>query len=188
MLGITKQQQTKKPKQKKCKQCGEYFLPDRPMQSCCGIPCSIEYAKAQKIKRDGTDKRKELKAFSDKDVPTLKRLAQTVFNKYIRERDKGKLCVSCGCVVKEGMAHASHYKPVGGHSYLRFDESNVHVSCSRCNVFRAGNLSEYRVRILDRISIEDLERLEQPNQIKTWTAEELKQIIETYKQKTKELL
>lgn len=175
-------------KQKKCKQCGKSFTVYNSFTKVCGVDCAIAYGAKEVKKQTVKAKRSAIKAFSDKDVPTLKRLAQTVFNKYIRERDKGKLCVSCGCVVKEGMAHASHYKPVGGYSYLRFDESNVHVSCSRCNVFRAGNLSEYRVRILDRISIEDLERLEQPNQIKTWTAEELKQIIETYKQKIKELL
>ena len=52
--------QTKPPKQKKCKQCGELFTPDRPMMSTCSYVCAIEYAKAQKIKRDGTEKRKAI--------------------------------------------------------------------------------------------------------------------------------
>lgn len=190
MIGITKQQQTKKlanPKQKKCKHCKEMFTPERPMQSCCTIHCSIEYAKAQKIKRDGTDKRKALKAFNDSDKNVLKRKAIQVFNAYIRARDKDKPCVSCGCTVKESMAHASHFKPANTYSYLRFDEANVHKSCLRCNVFLSGNLDAYRIRIVDRIGQDELDRLDLPNKPKSYTIKEYAEIIKTYKQKIKEL-
>jgi hypothetical protein len=179
--------QSNKMKQKKCKQCFNMFQPDRPMMSTCSYVCAIEYAKAQKIKRDGTDKRKALKAFNDSDKNVLKRKAIQVFNAYIRARDKDKPCVSCGVIVKENMAHASHFKPANTYSYLRFDESNVHKSCSKCNVFLSGNLDQYRIRIIDRIGQKELDRLDEPNQTKNWTIEELKSIIETYKHKIKML-
>lgn len=194
----TKQQQTAKtakPKQKKCKQCKELFTAERPMQSCCSIHCSIEYGKAQKIKRDGTEKRTALKAFNDSDKNVLKRKAIQVFNEYIRKRDAGLPCVSCDFVPHynkkgeyvERQWHASHFKPANTYSYLRFDESNVHKGCSQCNLFLSGNLDQYRIRIVDRIGQEELNRLDKPNEIKNWTIEELKNIIETYKQKIKML-
>lgn len=182
-------------KKKKCKQCKEMFLPDRPMQSCCGIHCSIEYAKAQKIKRDGTDKRKALKAFSDKDVPTLKRLAQTVFNKYIRERD-GKHCISCGYDGSEAYNgddyigrkfDAGHFRSQGGNSALRFDENNCHAQCVQCNQFRSGNLAEYRIKLIEKIGIDEVNRLETTTNTKRWTIDELKEIISTYKQKINDM-
>lgn len=174
-------------KPKKCKQCGQVFTPDRPMMSTCSYHCAIDYAKALQEKKQKKEKRTALKAFNDSDKNILKRKAIQVFNAYIRKRDEKLPCVSCGCEVKPNMAHASHFKPANAYSYLRFDESNVHKSCLRCNLFLSGNLDAYRQAIVDRIGQEELDRLDQPNQVKNWSNEELKQIISTYKQKIKML-
>ena len=134
----TKEEQLKltaKPKQKTCKKCGEQFEPIRPFQKCCTYICAIEYAKAELEQNQNKEKCKTLKAFNGNDKNVLKRKAIQVFNAYIRARDKDKPCVSCGVIVKENMAHASHFKPANTYSYLRFDEDNVHKSCSKCNVF-----------------------------------------------------
>jgi hypothetical protein len=116
----------------------------------------------------------------------MKRKAQKIFNKYIRLRDKGKPCVSCGCFVPDGKGHASHFKPATN-SKLRFDERNVHLSCVKCNVFLNGNLVPYRAALIELIGIDEVEDLESTTAPYRYTIDELKEIIETYKSKIKEL-
>jgi hypothetical protein len=67
--------------------------------------------------------KKELMTLSD-----YLKLAQAVFNKFIRQRDIGQPCISCGKKIN-GVTHASHYKSQGGHSSVRFHEKNVWSSC-----------------------------------------------------------
>ncbi|MFA5040025.1 MAG: recombination protein NinG [Bdellovibrionales bacterium] len=186
----TKSEQLKKnrtPKQKKCKQCKEMFTPDRPMQSCCSVSHAIEYAKAQKIKRDGTEKRKTLKAFNDSDKNVLKRKAIEVFNAYIRARDKDKPCVSCGYIGEGRQFHAGHYRPAGNVAILRFDERNVHRQCSICNNHLSGNLVNYRFELINRIGLDQVEELEATNDPKQYTIEEYAEIIKKYKQRIKNI-
>jgi hypothetical protein len=192
MIGISKQQQPRKGpkpmKPKKCRKCGEFFIPDRPFQKACKYQCAIELAQANAEQEKNREHRFALKAFNDSDKNILKRKAIQVFNEYIRKRDKDLPCVSCDCIVKEGMAHASHFKPANTYSYLRFDEANVHKSCSKCNVFLSGNLDAYRIRIVERIGQEELDRLDLPNKIKAWSIDELKDIIQYYKAKIKAII
>jgi hypothetical protein len=129
---------------------------------------------------------KAVRELKKSDVKILKELAQKLFNQYIRMRDKDLPCISCG-TTNDIQYHASHFKPAGGYSYLRFDESNVHKGCVRCNTYLSGNLVPYRVALIEKIGIEEVERLEQPNQCKTWTKEELDEIITTYRKKIKDL-
>lgn len=176
-------------KQKTCKICKNKFLPERQMQSVCSYECSIEYGKkhlSNEVKEKKKQDSKAKREFKQNDKVFLKELAQKVFNTYIRMRDKGLPCISCG-TTNDIQYHASHFKPAGGYSYLRFDENNVHKSCSRCNSQLAGNLIPYREALIKKIGIEEVERLEQPNQIKTWSVEEYQEIIKKYRQKTKEL-
>jgi hypothetical protein len=113
----------------------------------------------------------------------LKRAQQT-FNKFIRERDKGKFCISCGQYIN-GVKHASHYYSAGGHSNVRFNENNVHVSCYKCNVQLSGNLLNYQIAIRDKIGGEELMKLHELAHIeKKWSIDELKEIIKIYKEKT----
>lgn len=176
-------------KQKTCKICKNKFLPERQMQSVCSYECSLEYGKkhlSNEVKEKKKQDSKAKREFKQNDKVFLKELAQKVFNTYIRMRDKGLPCISCG-TTNDIQYHASHFKPAGGYSYLRFDENNVHKSCSRCNSQLAGNLIPYREALIKKIGIEEVERLEQPNQIKTWSVEEYQEIIKKYRQKTKEL-
>lgn len=174
-------------RKKKCKHCKEWFTPDRPMQTTCSYQCAIELAreKQRKAVRKRAVSSKEL--LERKDIPELKKRATAKFNAYIRLRDKDLPCVSCGYTGDGRQWHAGHYKPTGGYSYLRYDEANTHRQCVTCNAYKSGNLVPYREELIRRIGIEEVERLEQPNQIKRWTAEELFEIIEKYTAKIKEL-
>ena len=158
------------------------------MQSVCSYQCSIEYANKH-LKKKETEKkktqRKALREFNDSDINILKRLAQKLFNQYIRMRDQDLPCISCG-TTNDIQFHAGHYKPAGGFSYLRFNEFNVHKQCSVCNNHKSGNLVPYRVALIKKIGIEIVELLELPNQIKKWSAKELSDIIAVYRLKIKE--
>ena len=169
-----------KPKrEKKCSYCKDKFVPYNSLQKFCfKNECIQEHNLITKKKKVNKEKR----AFNWNDKTWLKQEAQFWFNKFIRLRDSSLCCISCG-TDKDLQFHAGHYKPAGGYSYLRFDENNVHKQCSVCNNHRSGNLVHYRVALIEKIGIDEVERLEKPNQLKNWSIKELQDIIEKYKMK-----
>lgn len=113
----------------------------------------------------------------EKTLPKLLKDAQTVFNKFIRERDKDKGCISCG----SGVDHAGHYFSQGHHSKLRFNEVNVNGQCLRCNNFLHGNLINYRIGLVKRYGEQKVLMLESSARwVKKWSRVELKSIIQLY--------
>ncbi|QXX82929.1 recombination protein NinG [Providencia sp. R33] len=182
----------KKPKLKTCKECDKEFTPYLSTQKVCSTSCAILFAskeanklaekerkKKESIDRKNLLARKEkLKSQSD----WLKE-AQAAFNKYIRARDNGKLCISCGCrlIGSDGYLtgsaiDASHYRSRGAASHLSFNVYNVHSSCTRCNRHLSGNAVDYRIRLIKRIGIEKVEALESDNKPRTFTIEYLKRV------------
>jgi hypothetical protein len=171
---------------KKCKSCGEEFEPrnigsttirTNKCLACIGI------ANLAKIKKDVVAKKKQ----SLLSLQDHLKLTQGVFNKFIRERDKGNPCISCGKKIN-GVTHASHYLSSGGHSNVRFDEDNVFNACFSCNVALSGNLLKYRSKLIELLGNERLESLELRGTLtKKWTVKELEELRELYKQKLKEL-
>jgi len=110
----------------------------------------------------------------------LKQKAQKVFNAYIRKRDEGLPCISCGANQTQ---HAGHYFSAGHFSKLRFDERNVHGQCLRCNYFLHGNTMYYRKGLIDRIGLSEVEKLEsEATKVShKWDRFTLIDIIEKYK-------
>jgi hypothetical protein len=140
----------------------------------------VETEKQKQWKAKKTRLKKELMSLQD-----WLKLAQMTFNKWIRHRDKGMSCISCGNEPKK--ANAGHYFSQGGHSNVRFNEDNVHLQCEHCNSYLSGNLLNYRIGIEKRIGGERLIALhEQAHTTKKWTVQELNEIIETYKRKLKQ--
>jgi hypothetical protein len=140
----------------------------------------VETEKQKQWKAKKTRLKKELMSLQD-----WLKLAQMTFNKWIRHRDKGMSCISCGNEPKK--ANAGHYFSQGGHSNVRFHEDNVHLQCEHCNSYLSGNLLNYRIGIEKRIGTARLIVLEViAHETKKWTIQELNEIIETYKRKLKE--
>lgn len=113
-------------------------------------------------------------------LPKLLKKAQTVFNKWIRERDKNSGCISCRSQVTE----AGHYYSQGHHSSLRFNEVNTNGQCTRCNCFLHGNLIHYRNGLIERYSKQQLDLLDSigtRDKFKKWSRFELEEIISKYK-------
>ena len=163
----------------RCKNCKEKFIPIRfNMKYCIETACLKAFSeeiKQKTWKETKTRMKTELKTTQD----WLKE-AQVVFNRWIRERDQGQLCISCNTVPKK--KNAGHYFSSGGHSNVRFDEDNVHLQCEHCNTFLSGNLLNYQIGIEKRIGAEKLIELQGKAHLeKRWSVEELKEIIKKYK-------
>ena len=170
---------------KKCKICKTPFTPIySTTQNTCSVQCAVKLANDKK-----SEDWKKRKAKLKSDLMTLQdhlKIAQMVFNKFIRLRDQGKECISCGQPPKK--ANAGHYFSQGGHSSVRFDEDNVHLQCEHCNSFLSGNLLNYQIGIEKRIGGQKLIELHsRAHEVKKWTAEELKEITDTYRKKIKEM-
>lgn len=175
----------RKPSRRKCKVCGEYFVPkfhDIRIRWCCpehGAILAMEEREKEKVKaaakrikeqkeaeKVGRQRRKA-KRESLKSKSQWDKEAQSAFNRYIRIRDEGKPCVSCGNpligksnYLTGSAIDASHYRSRGAASHLKFNVFNVHSACTRCNRQLSGNAVEYRIRLIERIGLERVERLE----------------------------
>jgi hypothetical protein len=130
----------------------------------------------------------------EKDRTKLQYLIQSTVNwchKYIRLRDEGKECVSCGQPWNKNH-QAGHLKKAELYSTLKFDENNIHNQCMGCNLMKDGNVQLYNDRILKRITQaqkDEIERKcieERQNSFK-WQRDDLEQVREYYKKKYNKL-
>ena len=156
----------------------------------CSDKCMTSYAIDQstklRAKRERADIRKEKERIKTK--ADYLRDAQQAFNAFIRERDMGLPCISCG-TTKPGIQYAAgHYKTCGGSPELRFDEKNVHRQCNQyCNMQLSGNLLEYRKGLIERYGMEIVDYLESYHEPKNYTIDDIKEITKKYRAKTREL-
>lgn len=114
-------------------------------------------------------------------LPKLMKQAQQVFNKYIRTRDEGLTCISCG---SDKANQAGHWISVKQSSSLRYHEWNVNLQCAYCNLHLHGNQVMYRVGLVRKIgekAVAELESIFMNQRLKKWSREELNGIIEKYK-------
>ena len=173
----------KHPKAKTCEVCERVFVPDRMGQLVCRPACAMARVRqAKKAERESVKKRKEaIKSKAD-----WAREAQTAFNAWIRVRDEGLPCISCGRH-HQGQWHAGHYLSTGARPELRFTESNVHRQCAPCNTHLSGNAVLYRIGLIHRIGSETVEWLEGPHELPKWTADDYRAIRDNYRAKLKEM-
>jgi hypothetical protein len=172
-------------KTRKCKYCKSVFSPITTLQKNCFEPsCVAEWINETKQKE--WKKRKAKLKIDLMTVQDYIKLAQTVFNKYIRLRDAGNVCISCQ--KKPLKTNAGHFLNANNHWNVRFNELNVHLQCEHCNTYLSGNLINYRENLLKKIGEEEFNLLSlEAKKTRKFTAQELKEIIATYKQKIKEL-
>ena len=171
----------------KCKHCKAPYTRSQPMQIVCGIKCAMMYSETKRQKKYRSETRVMKKALLDVDRAHWIAKTQKVFNAFIRARDAGLPCISCGCPDGKGKRNSCHYRPAGVNTALRFNEINVHGGCERCNTYQSGNLVGYRSGLIAKIGIDAVELLDANHEIKKWTVPELKQIEREYKAKLKDL-
>lgn len=146
-----------------------------------------EKAKA-KSERDYNAKTKKLKE-SIKTVSDWNKEAQAAFNLYIRTRDKYKRCISSGKPLSNeaigGGFDAGHYRSRGSASHLRFNVFNCHGQSKHDNRYLSGNVVEYRIRLIERIGLERVERLESDNEPRKFDVTYLKRIKSIFTRKAR---
>lgn len=155
------------------------------LKAFCTYECLKEFTaknaeklrdKVRKEKRGEDKKRKEkLKTRSQ-----WMREAQAAFNAYIRWRDRDEACVSCGNYtigdVPGGGWDAGHYRSTGSAPHLRFNLWNCHKQCVKCNRYLSGNVAEYRIRLIRKIGIDKLCKLEADDRPRNYSIDDLKRI------------
>lgn len=98
--------------------------------------------------------------YLNKSLPALKKIAVKWCHLYIRTRDEGKPCVSCGNYRE---LQAGHFFSGGKYGALKYDERNIHGQCKKCNYF--GSMEEgarYEREIVNRIgqdAVDELHRI-----------------------------
>jgi hypothetical protein len=172
------------PLKKNCK-CGNEFDQYLSTQTKC-TKCLIEKGKQiiRKVEHREFVKLKNHVRSTDK--KKLAEQARRHCHYWIKQRDKNLPCISCGTKTARDW-HASHYYDSGQFSGLRYDETNIHKSCEACNTHLHGNKSGYRVGLIKRYGLEyvlELEAKKDSSRLKKWTAEELTQIKNHYKQQS----
>lgn len=104
---------------------------------------------------------------------------------YVRKRDKGKPCISCGEPWHEDF-QAGHFHKAELFETLKFHLDNIHGQCPGCNIFNEGNLEQYNINLPLRIGAERFNELQRLAQIdkhfsKVWNVENLKEIRDSIK-------
>lgn len=132
---------------------------------------------------------KKTASMFDKSLSALLETAQKDFNSYIRKRDsKGYyfVCISCNGRKPLTQMDAGHYYSMGNHSYLRFNENNVHGQCKKCNQFMHGHLINYRENLIKKIGLEKVEELDAwRNHYHKWDKLQVIGIVQLYRDKIK---
>lgn len=174
----------------KCRSCKQEFEPlyrDGLVLSRLCIKCLIE----KKRTIDKRQQKRELKAQKDKLKTHSEwlKILEKVFNEYIRLRDKGDPCISCGQPYGTFTESAGHFFTVGAYPNLRFNEDNVHLQCWwNCNKNKSGNIAEYLPNLINKIGIDRYNKLlEARKEPLKLSIEEIKEQIVIYKNKVKQL-
>lgn len=145
--------------------------------ACC-VSCAIALSDSAREKKKAKDHALE-RAQHAKAREAVKtraqhlKEAQAAFNAVIRERDKDLPCISCNRH-HSGQFHAGHYRSVGSSPELRFEPLNVHKQCAPCNNHKSGNVVEYRISLVKRIGLDNVEWLEGKHEPKRYTIEDVK--------------
>jgi hypothetical protein len=128
---------------------------------------------------------------SNKSLSTLIESVKKVCHQYIRERDKGKPCISCGSPWHDKF-EAGHLFKAQLFSTIKFDERNINGQCPQCNNYREGNESAYHLRLPERIGkgsyalLVKLAEKDKRTDFK-WNRQALIEIRKYYRNKLKEL-
>ena len=186
-------------KQKKCRSCKEKFPYYNSTQIACSPKCALELVKQKKSKEYDKETRRLKESIKSKSKWIKE--AQSVFNAYIRCRDKGDACISCGKHEAELKINnpismvCGHYLSVGAHPELRFHPFDGNLQCTRCNggAGKYGNFNNkektvtqsYRVNLIKKIGLEMVEWLEGPHEPQKLSIEDIKEIKQHYKEQLK---
>lgn len=172
-------------KKRKCRMCPNVFIPFRSTATVCSPACAEAWSAKQRAAKEARAKRDDRKSLRDRMEKAKTRgehlrELQAAFNAWIRARDAGQPCISCGRF-HQGQWHAGHYRSVGSEPALRFEPDNVHLQCAPCNTHLSGNLIPYRVNLIKKIGADRVDWLEGPHSAKKLTIAEIQEMKAFYR-------
>ncbi len=191
--------QAARAKKHKCavRTCRAEFVRAAPFIVWCSPECGTVLAIAKLDKQKAATARAERKDRQQK-LAQFKRKAdhvadcQKAFNAWVRFRDRDEPCICCGRwpanqSLTGGEWDAGHYLSRGSHPHLRFDERNVFKQMKGCNRPGGTTAASFRAGVVARIGFAAVEALEQDNEPKHYTVDQLIAMTAHYKQKLKQL-
>lgn len=176
----------------KCRHCKNYFNASDgirvPLGRFCSMDCVSTHGLEKAQKARSKQNKKELTEYRErtKNVSQWKREAQAAFNAYVRYRDRGYGCISCGSTPANclgGTMDAGHYRSRGAAPHLSFVLTNCHSQCVRCNRYLSGNVVEYRKGLVHRVGLDKVEALENDNDIRRFDIDYYKRIKSIFTRK-----
>lgn len=191
---------------RKCKRCAEYKPASDGVKTPAGWFCchahAVEFAiaksqaaarrkavaarKAQEAERKRERAEHRQRKMDVKPISYWIKRAQAAVNVYVRARDDGMPCPCCGTTVS-AQWDASHYRPAGINSAIRFNPDNIHRCCVVCNRHKSGNLTAFRVWMVEKYGDDFVTDLDNNHETKRYTREELESIESEYKAKLAEI-
>ena len=171
-------------KQKTCKAggCRNKFAPANSFHVACSPSCAVAITATSRANKDAARRKSDkLRLEAIQPIGHWLKKAQVAFNAYIRARDKGRPCISCGEVIT-GKTDAGHYLSVGARSELRFHPANCHAQCVRCNQHLSANLINYRIGLIDKVGSDMVKYLENFNGLQGLTIDDVRSIEAHYKE------
>lgn len=121
--------------------------------------------KAEKV-RQVKEKRETKKALEKFKTPTQwEEECRKIVQEIARLRDRHDGCISCHVGPNYGGRwNGSHFRPAGNNAAVQFHLWNIHKACAQCNLFKGGNISAYRPRLVEKIGADRVAWLESQNQ------------------------
>ena len=196
---------------KPCDTCKKDFQQTKTTQTTCSWQCALQKVYADKDKKATllskkneraarTDLRARKQAIKTKSQ-WLKDTQDNSFNPYIRKRDYGEVCISCGLSEAELQINSpikmvcGHYLSIGAHSELRFHKFNANLQCTRCNggAGKYGKFNHkektvtqnYRVNLIKKIGLDNVLFLEGPQQAQNLIIDDIIEIKQYFKDQAK---
>ena len=184
-------------KPRKCKACGEVFTPpiNSSLATSCSYGCALKVAD-EKVRQKAAKAIHRERKERIKTKSQLETEAQAAFNRFIRARDEGLDCIGCDRPGNDNSAgwHCGHFKSIGSHPELRFNEFNANRQCGSCNKGSAryskteSTVSkQYRKNLIKKIGLEQVEKLETYGGMPNWTHDDLRKLKAEYRKKWKHL-
>lgn len=151
----------KKYRERKCKNCGDKFVPKIFGQHfCIKIECVTAMWKDQKDKEWRKQKKKLI---IENKVPELKNKLQTEIQALARAIDAAfgiTTCIDCDVPFGAQVDGAHYHAQGGGHSNIRFHLHNIHSARSDCNQHSPLHHSGYAKGLAKRYGKDYLDYIE----------------------------
>ncbi|EOG6122421.1 recombination protein NinG [Cronobacter sakazakii] len=196
----------RKPTRRTCKICKEKFIATfENVWWCCpehGAIYAIELRTKEKVKAEAKRiksqkeaekegrQRRQAKRIELKTKSQWRKEAQAAFNKYVRLRDEGLPCISCGRLPEQkygGSMDCGHYRSRGAAAHLAFNLHNTAGQCVYCNRNQSGAQKAFEQGLIERIGVEKVEALNDNNEPRRFDIPYLQRIKSIFTRRARQL-